>query len=86
MATKRTTKKKTAKWQYLSEQDPAQFVHSNKTHRSVSEAFKDAEYACSITRFKSDWERTREYIGWGAMWAVTLGTLYLFMTAFNSVV
>ena len=53
MATKRT-KKKVAKWQYLGETDPAQFIHSNKTHRSVSEAFRDADYATAFWREKTE--------------------------------
>ena len=48
--------KKTAKWQYLGETDPAQFVWSNKTHRTVSEAFRDANYAYSGYKPKSEWE------------------------------
>ena len=60
---KRNTKKKTMKWQYLGETDPAQYIWSNKTHRSVSEAFRDAEYATAIQRPKSEWEDCKEFIG-----------------------
>jgi hypothetical protein len=76
--------KEVIKYQYLGETDPAVYIHSNKTHRSVSEAFRDAEYACAITKFKSDFQRTTEYIGWVAMWVMVLGGLYLLMTAFDS--
>jgi hypothetical protein len=58
----RNTKKKTMKWQYLGETDPAQFIHSNKTHRSVSEAFRDAEYATAIQRPKSEWQDCVEFL------------------------
>lgn len=46
--------KQPVKYQYLGETDPAQFIHSNKFHRSASEAFRDATYACSIQTFKGD--------------------------------
>jgi|GEM_PF-1805044 len=48
---------------YQSEIDPAVIIHSNKTHRTVSEAFRDAEYACSITKFKNDWQLSLEFLG-----------------------
>jgi hypothetical protein len=65
MATKRLNKtkgKQTAKWQYLGETDPAQYIHSNKTHRSVSEAFRDANYATAFWRSKTDWEEALEFL------------------------
>jgi predicted small secreted protein len=46
---------------YFGNVDPAVIVHSNKTHRTVSEAFRDAEYACSITKFKSDAQLAYEF-------------------------
>ena len=49
--------------EYESVLDPAQYIHSNKTHRTVSEAFRDAEYACSVTRFKDDWQLAWEFLG-----------------------
>ena len=48
--------------QYFGDIDPAVIVHSNKTHRTVSEAFRDAEYACSITKFKSDAQLAYEFL------------------------
>jgi hypothetical protein len=60
---KRNTKKKVVKWAYQGETDPAQYIHSNKTHRSVSEAFKDADYATAWYRPKSEWEDCKEFIG-----------------------
>lgn len=62
MAT-RKPKKVVAKWQYLSADDPAQWIWSNKTHRSASEAFRDAEYACAITKFRNDWQLSLEFLG-----------------------
>jgi len=52
---------------YLGETDPAQFIHSNKTHRSVSEAFRDASYAIAIQRHKSEWDDCKEFLG-GLVW------------------
>jgi hypothetical protein len=61
---KRNTKKKVVqKWVYLGETDPAQYIHSNKTHRSVSEAFRDATYATAIQRHKSEWDDCKEFMG-----------------------
>lgn len=62
MKVARKSKKVIAKPQYLGD-DPAQFVWSNRTHRSASEAFRDAEYACAITKFKNDWQLSLEFLG-----------------------
>jgi hypothetical protein len=48
-----------------------------KTYRSTSEAFRDADYATPIWRCETEWDRTKDYLGWGLMWAVLLGSLYL---------
>jgi len=48
---------------YKSDIDPAVIIHSSKTHRTASEAFRDAEYACAITKFKNDWQLSLEYLG-----------------------
>lgn len=55
----------------------------DKTYRSASEAFRDADYATPIWRCESDWDRTKNYLGWIVMWSVVLGVLYLFMSVFN---
>jgi hypothetical protein len=55
-----------------------------KTYRSTSEAFKDADYATPIWRCESEWDRTKDYLVWGAMWVVLLGSLYLLATWFES--
>ena len=57
-----------------------------KTYRSTSEAFKDADYATPIWRCETEWDRTKEYLGWILMWAVLLASLYLLATAFEVVV
>ena len=60
---KRNTKKKVVKWAYLGETDPAQYIHSNKTHRTASEAFKDADYATAWYPHKSEWDDCKEFMG-----------------------
>jgi hypothetical protein len=66
------------KWQYLGETDPAQFIWSNKTHRSASEAFRDADYATAIQRPKSEWEDMKEFAsGMVLMAPVILFVIYV---------
>ena len=85
MATKRlnkSSKKVVQKWQYLGETDPAVFIHSNKTHRTASEAFRDADYATAFWREKSEWEQSLEFLASaviGFMWvAIVIGGLFCF--------
>jgi len=47
-----------------------------KTYRSVNEAFKDAEYACGITRFEDDLSVAMNWIGrclTHVIWSAFLG-------------
>jgi hypothetical protein len=60
---RKSSKKKVVKWTYQGETDPAQYIHSNRTHRTASEAFKDAEYATAWHPHKSEWEDCKEFIG-----------------------
>lgn len=48
-----------------------------KTYRSTSEAFRDVDYATPIWKCETDWDRTKNYLGWICMWAVTLAVLYV---------
>ena len=48
---------------YKAGDDIAQWIHSNKTHRSVSEAFRDADYATAFYRTKSEWQDFVEFCG-----------------------
>ena len=54
-----------------------------KTYRSASEAFRDADYATPMWRCESDWDRAKEYILWGAMWLILLGSLYVVVLCFD---
>ena len=67
---------------YLGETDPAVFIHSNKTHRTASEAFRDADYATAFWREKSEWEQSLEFLASaviGFMWvAIVVGGLFCF--------
>jgi hypothetical protein len=69
-------KRRTKRNQYKSDIDPAVVIHSNRTHRTASEAFRDAEYATPIWRCETDWDKTKEYLKWIAMWLGTLWFLY----------
>lgn len=53
-----------------------------KTYSSSSEAFRDADYATSIWRCETDWDRTKEYLGWIAMWLGVFALLFLMMRSF----
>ena len=55
-ATKQTVLPQTTRNAYKGVDDPAFFIHHNKTHRSASEAFRDADYATALWREKSDWD------------------------------
>ena len=68
---------------YLGETDPAQFIHSHKTHRTASEAFKDADYATPIWRCETEWDRTVEILKWVMVWVFTLGIFYTFAMGFE---
>jgi hypothetical protein len=68
---------------YLGEQDTAKIIWSDRTHRSTSEAFRDADYATPIWRCETDLDRAKDYIVWGVIWAVLLGSLYLLATWFE---
>ena len=65
---------------YQASDDIAGWIHSNKTHRTVSEAFRDADYATPIWRCETEWDRTKHYLGWIAMWLGFLGFMYLLGT------
>lgn len=57
-----------------------------KTYRSASEAFRDADYATGLWRCETEWDRTKQYLGWIAMWAFLLFCLYAVAVWFNEVV
>ena len=68
---------------YLGETDPAQYIHSHKTHRTASEAFRDADYATPIWRCETDFDRTVEILKWVIIWVFTLGFFYTFAIGFE---
>jgi hypothetical protein len=71
------------KFIYQSDIDPAVIIHSSKTHRSASEAFRDADYACALWRCQTEWDRTKEYLKWIAMWACLFFALYSLAMCFE---
>ncbi len=80
----RKPKSKQTKPKYLGETDPARYIHQNKTHRSASEAFKDADYATAIWRCETDWDRSVEYIKLLLAFVMAGGFIYLFCEGFIS--
>ena len=58
----------------------------DKTYRSASEAFRDADYATPIWRCESDWDRTKQYLSGLAMWVFLLFSLYALAVWFESVI
>jgi len=73
MKTTKRTKKATPNntIQYQSTQDPAFYIHHNKTHRSASEAFRDADYATPIWRSETDLEQLVSFLA-GSMWGALI--------------
>jgi hypothetical protein len=45
----------------------------------------DADYATAMWRCETDWDRAKDYLIWGVMWAILLGCLYLVVLAFENV-
>jgi len=74
MRTKKTSKPKQVIYQ--GNDDPAQYIWSSKTHRSTSEAFRDADYATPIWRCESEWDRIKEYWIFVVIWGLLLAGLY----------
>lgn len=73
-------KKKVVKNQYLAHDDIWEWKRHNSTHRSMSEAFRDAQYACAIQTFKADWKLTLDFIA-GAIQGAFLVFAMLFIPA-----
>jgi hypothetical protein len=58
----------------------------DKTYTSASEAFRDADYATPIWRCETEWDRTKDYLVWVAIWGITLFSLYSLAVWFNGAV
>ena len=58
----RKPKKVAVKPTYIGD-DPAQFIWSNRTHRTASEAFRDADYATPIWKCESDFQQGIRFLG-----------------------
>jgi len=68
-----TISKRTPTNLYIGETDPAQYIHSNKTHRTTSEAFRDAQYAMWLYGAKTDFMLTMDFLAnafVGALWVL----------------
>lgn len=56
--------------------DTAKFIHHNKTHRTMSEAFRDADYATALWKCETEWDRVKDGAIWIALWIALIGSLY----------
>jgi hypothetical protein len=56
--------------------DTAHYIHHHKTHRSASEAFRDADYATALWKCETEWDRIKEYGVFVVMWGLLLAGLY----------
>jgi hypothetical protein len=52
-------------------------------NEKLKSTLRDADYATGLWRCETEWDRTKEYLLWGLMWAVLLYSLYLLATAFE---
>ena len=50
------------KQNYKAGDDIWAWKHHNQTHRTASEAFKDADYATAFYRQKSEWDDCLEFV------------------------
>jgi hypothetical protein len=74
---------------YKSQVDPAKIIWSSRTHRSASEAFKDADYATPIWRCETDTQKGLKFlvemvVGM-LMVALPLSLVYSFVVWLDSV-
>lgn len=60
---------RTSKYQGI---DAIQQWHNDRSKSSMSEAFRDAEYASPITKFKSDTIRTVEFVAVASVYALAV--------------
>jgi len=65
--------------------DTAKFIHNNKTHRTASEAFRDADYATALWRCETEWDRIKDNLLAIVLFIGLLGGLYLLGTWFARV-
>ena len=70
---------RTPRVNYQGEDALAQW-HKEKTKSSMDEAFRTADYATGLWRCETEWDRTKEYLGWIAVWVIFLGFMYLLGT------
>jgi hypothetical protein len=68
---------------YQGDIDPAVIIHSNKTHRTASEAFKDADYAQAFWASKTEWQECMDFLAGaviGFLWVgVVIGGAFCFV-------
>ena len=50
--------------------------HKEKIKSSLSEAYRDADYATALWKCETEWDRCKEYGVWIIIWGGLLGGLY----------
>jgi hypothetical protein len=79
---KQTTRKPIAKLKKPYEGGDALMEwHKEKTRTATH----NTDYFTPMWRCETDWDRTKDYLTWIAMWAGLLGCLYLLATWFEGV-
>lgn len=58
---------------FVGTQDNAKIVWSSKTHRSASEAFRDADYATPIWKCETDLQAGMRFLGEAVVGALLVG-------------
>ena len=54
-------------------------------NEKMQSTLRDADYATPMWRCETDWDRAKDYLIWGVVWAILLGCLYLVVVAFETV-
>jgi hypothetical protein len=52
-------------------------------NEKMKSTLRDADYATPIWRCETDWDKTKEYLGWIGMWAFFFFVLYQGMAGFE---
>jgi len=75
MKTKSQTAVKLPRIQYQADDAIGQW-HKEKIKSSLSEAYRDADYATALWKCETEWDRVKNGIGWVVLWGGLLAGLY----------
>jgi hypothetical protein len=54
----------------------AEFTHNNKSHRTSSQAFRDADYACAVERDR-EFAEFRDMVEYGVLFVLVAILIYV---------